>query len=477
MNQQYIEQEGIIVDFKDFIWKLFEQWKAILVCAMVVMLLFATAMHFLRENTEAKAAEETKSIETGSPEELFSGLAETDKAQIMSVYQIKKEKEELENYIDKSLYMKMNAYDLWELKVAFTIDTEESNYWEAASGCVNFLQANTFTDFIKTAWEDKYENEQIAELIVNNESTNYINDAKKVISFSLLMPDDVNLEQTKTAVEQGLNAISKELSSAIGNIKISIVSEKEQFVSDASIGQRQADIFIRLNNLNNQLDTLSKTLSAEQKAIYENLLTFDKAMYDVEGQIASEANDKNFFSKKDLIVGFILGCLLYMIAFLSYIVFGERIQSAEALKSYTNIRTLGEWYSDKKNPLLSDRIVYKSHHKETFDKNGAINRVTEAVSFMCNKNGYKNIAITHTCEMEDEITTFIAEIKRLVSLEEGVSIKEVPFNQSIGEHDIRDNEGIIIPVIGNRSSIKTIKNICEKCDFYGVPILGFVYFE
>ena len=71
MNQQFVDQKGVIVDFKDFLWKLFEQWKAVIVFVLIIMLLFSATMHHFRVKAEENAIEEAKAIEAQSSEEML----------------------------------------------------------------------------------------------------------------------------------------------------------------------------------------------------------------------------------------------------------------------------------------------------------------------------------------------------------------------------------------------------------------------
>ena len=87
----------VFIDFKEFFWRLAEQWKAIVVVALIVMLAFSSASYVL-----TSAGENTEDSEFETQEEVLESLSVNDREMVVSVLREKAARDKLQEYIKNS---------------------------------------------------------------------------------------------------------------------------------------------------------------------------------------------------------------------------------------------------------------------------------------------------------------------------------------------------------------------------------------
>ena len=119
-NNAVKNSNGGILDFKELIWRLLEQWKAIVAFALIIMLLFSGFMY-----TKAKGASEAEAT-VKTPEEILGSFSQSDQEIISSVYKQKETFNNMQRYISDSLLMDLDPYNVQQVEISWYIDSDEN---------------------------------------------------------------------------------------------------------------------------------------------------------------------------------------------------------------------------------------------------------------------------------------------------------------------------------------------------------------
>ena len=151
----------VFIDFKEFFWRLAEQWKAIVVVALIVMLAFSSASYVL-----TSAGEDTEDSEFETQEEVLESLSVNDREMVVSVLREKAARDKLQEYIKNSPYMNLDPYRVNTVNMTWLITSEETINRQLVAAYVNELASYKLADAVNKAWGSPYNSENIRELLV-----------------------------------------------------------------------------------------------------------------------------------------------------------------------------------------------------------------------------------------------------------------------------------------------------------------------
>ena len=473
-NTSVRNNDAIFIDLKELLWKLLEQWKAILVFSLIIMLLFS-GYEYMKSDS---SGEDSSAALT--PEEILAGLSEEDSAQVLNVYLESEAKEKVREYIESSPLMKLDAYNVNTLTMNWSVLSESEINNQLVAAYASELGSNDVLEAISEAWSGKYTVQQIEELAVVTSSitinTTDEEQSGSMIEFKLYVPDGESAEAASSGIEKAMSDINSKLVSNIGEHELVSLSADVRTVSDRSLSDKQYNVYYRLYNMITQVNNLRDKLSTSQRAAYESMIAYDE-----NAEAAPAATKKPFVNKRNFAIGFILGFLLYCAAYILYYAFSGKVKSSRVVEEAYGLRTLSDWYSDSRKGLLSgltrDKLVSRKHHAGHFDMDKEADRAAESIVNAMEGSSLLLISDAESGEGSQAFVKALAE--RLERENVSVSCAETDISGGVflSENVLTASDASVIVADKTRTKVKDIKDICSKCSYCSKPIIGVAYTE
>lgn len=475
----------IKIDIKDFIWRLLEQWKGIVVFVIIFMLLVSGVTYF---RASSAIEDEDVVIDSNAVENMLDSLSSSDRGLVMSAFREKMDLNNLREYIADSTYMSLDPYRVKTLIVSILIDSDEEINKQLVSAYYNELDSSLVAQKINAAWGDKYTVEQISELIFvkvsgSSEDDNY--SEGNVLNLCVYIPEDVSPEQALEAVEEAVPEIVGTLNNSIGEHKTSVISFDVKTISDKDYAMDQYDIFSRVHSMSESVTAMVDKMTPEQKAVYEALEEFEESSEDsnkAEDDAESITAKPKFFTAKGLAVGFVFGCLIYGGAYLLYYVFSGKIFSSANLVDYFGVRLLSEWYPNKKSglpvSLFRDSKVYKTHYKGHLDMEKEVNRAADSVINTLSGRENGKILLVSNSAPDENIVSFISALKDSLknnSIDVLSSCVDMKNGISLSEQTVKDVDGCVLIADEQSLGFNDVRDVFDKCYYCDRPFIGTVF--
>lgn len=483
-NNAAKNSNGGILDFKELLWRLLEQWKAIVAFALIIMLLFSGFMY-----TRAKSASEAEAV-IGTPEEILSSFSQSDQEIISSVYKQKESFNNLQRYISDSLLMNLDPYNVQQVVMSWYIDSDESLRVQLAEAYRNELTSSAVLNAVNNAWDGKYSTAQLSELIWTDTDAaidQYADETniKNIVSLTVCVPEGEDAAGTGEALNHEMQSIGSKLTADVGEHELSEIKRDTVTVFSEKIANSQTSTYTKLYNLNNQYTARLNGMSSDQKEALNKLLNYYSTVTE-EGQSVEVQNTTPAvrMSKRNLIIGFLFGCFVYVGIYLLYFVFSDKIFSPAIPEDAYNIRNLGEYYSYQKkgliNWLICDPGIYKRHHKGHGDLLTEVERVGETVLSEMNRNNAKKLLLVSGADSSDNTKNLVSSISDRLSgsgLSTDTAEIKVSDGKYLSENVLEPADEVIVAIDENHFRTRDIKETVEKCQFNGKPVMGAVYTE
>ena len=476
-----------VVNAREIIWSLLEQWKAILLVAILCSFLFS-GMKFISDKAALEAeAQKQSALAAKTYEDIISTLGEDDQALVNSLYRITTAKSDIINYIDSSAFMNINGYSCEQIDFVFKITASNDATTDLVHAYKYALSDNTVLTELSSEWDNLFTPDQISELILfaepNTDSLDFTDSlsSNNLLSFTVLIPEECDSTKTKDYILRKLHDMYDPLSKEFGAHSLDVLKTDIFTSFNNTVVVRQADLFSRLNNIDYQLTNLKNALSPEQAAVYENLMQYASA----KGLAPESGSASATLSKRNIVVGLVLGVMLYVVVYIAMLFLTTKLQDAFVLEKAVSISTLGQWHSNGimyncrfASFLLRDKYIYKLHHRGHLDMDFELLKSIDSISSVCKKNNLQDIIISSCTELLPQHRDFLnALLKKLA--ENGIHSVYIENNPKKGHYldgsSLVACDALVLLNVLNSSRLRDLDEIYAKCMYFNTPILGSLY--
>ncbi len=473
-NTSVRNNDAIFIDLKELLWKLLGQWKAVIAFSLIIMLLFS-GYSYMKANSSSEESSVTK-----TPEEILAGLSDEDRGQVLNVYLESEAKEKVREYIENSLLMKLDAYNVNTLTMDWTVLSDKEIKDQLVASYASGLDSNAVLEAISDAWSGKYSVQQIEELVVINSSasSDAVDEEQSggMIELKLYIPDGEDAEGVSANINKVMADINSKLAANIGDHEIVPLSADAKTVSDRELSDKQYNVYNRLYSMITQVNNMRDKLSTNQRAVYESLISYDE-----NAEATQTVTKKPFVNKRNFAIGFILGLILYCAAYILYYAFSGKVRSSRVIEEAYGLRTISDWFSDSRNGMLSglisDQFVNRKHHTGHFDMDKEADRAAESIVNAIEEN--RSLLLISDAGGESSRTFAKALAEKLEHENIKVSIADTDTANGVflGENALKACDASVIIADKNRMKVKDIKDICSICRYCSKPIIGVAYTE
>lgn len=499
MNKSYQRQTEKIISYKEVLWDLLTQWKAVLIVAVVTMILVSGAKYYkdmkAYKLAEAKYKDVTQVNEVPQERiaEILSSLPENE---VSTVEFLVKQNEWIESekeYLNNSILMNTNPANQRTLLLDYYIslsDSNESKMTALAYGYIGYLSNKDLIDSIGQVLSPDADRKYIAELInTNNDSsedqsrtpnlTTGSDSDGALLEIRIVLPTEADAKAVEEVASSELYDYTNDLNKEIGNHTIKLISSSEVYMFNKYAVDNRNNIMVTINNLQNNEKNMKVALSDGQREAFDSIIEIKKGSSDSANNAQQDTTAiglaKPVLSKKYALLGFVLGAMLYAFVYVILIIIRGCIKFASDAEHYTQSRLLGEVYKreDRKGirALFHSDLVNKFRYKGKMDSNRQIDKATDTLEAICKHEKTKDaILFNMTGKSSDGV---------LEKVLERVSAKGLHFNtfkiaDDIDEQNMLDSSYAVFAT-GPETEISTATKAVSLCNAYDVSPIGCLF--
>ena len=487
------------INTKELLWDLLEQWKAIVIFSLIMMILVAGTKYSkdvkaFNDAEKQKAAEATSGITVEEQiSKIMEALPEEDRATVEFIINQNEWVETEKEYINNSILMNTNPSNQRTLLLDYYITVDnvsDSIITSLVYSYTGYLSSNNVIDAVGGIIAADKERKYIAELIsVNNgigsnnkgddrNNVTETDDDAAVMEIRIVLPDGQDASAIEVAIDEALKEYSSEIARKIGPHSIRLIKSSEAYLYNEIAITNRNSVMQNIYNLQNNTKNMQSSLSDEQKSAIETITTIKKENKQNNSSVA-DATDKNNqnkvgarpgISKKYALIGFLLGACIYSFIYLLYIISKGCVSNSDDVEYYTQSRVLGEVYyaseSSMIKKLFHSKTVEAIRYNGKMDANEQKTRAITTIEARCSHAGLNAITLFN---MTDD--RFARDI---INACNAIEVFMVDTDGGFSEKSMLNIDNAII-VVGKDTKVNTLTNLKALCDDYDINVLGSVF--
>ena len=498
MNNTSIKS-GPAFNSKEVIWDLLEQWKAILIvailCALIIPgLKYAKDMNSYKAQLANKQAEEaqgtTVSVEEKT-EEILSALSDADRSDVLYVLDAKEWIRKQRDYLNESIIMNVDPTNQRTILLDYQISTEDSGAMSSmVYGYLGYLYNEEVLSQVGSVIAPDADSKYVAESIsFDRDKYNYIDAGRNtmVLEIRVVAPEDVDLNAVEVALTKCLKDYSKELAESVGNNTIQLLTKTEFRRYNGEAVNNRTNITYSIYNVQNNLRNGASALSDQAKAAIASIEAVQTAEREATATEALSGDDaaairtddppKPGFSKKYAVLGFILGAALYALCYLLVGILKGKITSAADIGYYGGGRVIGEIYINKEHrgfsKLFCSNLIDKYRYRGKLDTERQLAKAASSIEAICKHLSVDEVSLLCTSKQR-KITDTLTRTIAASCKERGIDAVIIPLGDEVEENLLEAvKEGIVL--VSRETKVTSLINLMELCKTFDVRLLGNVY--
>lgn len=464
------------ISLKDLLLKVLLKWRLILASMLVVGLLFglvgAYKNSLLNANPNESEAYNEESLEEQAEyyENLLTSVEINHvKVAVDAYYSYLAQANSLFAYMDESIYMKLDAYNVPTMQKMYQVTVNNSELQDSNTIARAYL------------WEldsaDVYE--KMVEVI---DEFSTVACAKELVKFSEVLDgtfsvtitatDEAQCEAILDLIDARISKLHSSVKKTYGNYTFLDLDDKFSYQSNVNIvndQQKIRDTYLALENYKLMLDD---NFSEDQFTYFDVLVALQAENVETDTEVEEEPVTVSLINKKYIFVGLVLGILAGCGWAAVEYVFSSKLRKAEDLEIVHGIPTLVKVKSQaSKKRFLGgiDKLLCRIFNGKTQVKND-LEEVCINIKMIAKKNQFTKIYLVSSCQTE-EIDKFKQEVCEKLASEFEVKSGAVVLE------DMLNAELIIQFEQTELSKNANIQRIVDLAQIHGIQIGGSVIFE
>ena len=401
------------ISLRHLFWKVMLGWKLWIVCAVLFAILLP-GVKYAKDARAYKAAQQPQQDEAQTV--MFT---KTEQQQIDDVKSLQVLLDKNSLYIQESLLMNIDPYQEHVLELKYYIDSDYT-YNYAKDNKQNYTSAitNTYVDYAanglnqKEIWKDvntKAEEKYLAELVSASV------DSDNTFSVLVKYTDEKSLQSVSDAIQKALKGRYEDIADRIGAHKLVLVSENYQVQTDSDLANSQNSVASLLKSYRDQISTLTSTMTEDQLKVVDSELADERADETEAEETAPVTVNPPVFSKKYVVLGFVMGIFLAALYLVCVAVLSNKLQQAEELVCFYKLRQFGILTQGKGSKGITGFLLrIKYRNQKMLSAEASVQLAVSNLELYCQKEGITKLFLTGSeIERVDKstITKFVDGLK------------------------------------------------------------------
>lgn len=483
------EREISLMDLLIYVVK---GWRGIIVW-MLLLAIAVGGIQYVREVKNLKAfnaepqgtEEEQKEQAAQTLEQLRKEMTDEEIKAVAKVVRLEKEYDQQLEYMESSMIMTMDPYDVNIAKLQYWVDTDyrvdyagitpKDATGDIVDSYINRIEDNAWRKrALKAAGADM-------ELAYFSEVLG-ISDLGNSFTVIIKYGEEEPLRKMIAVLEEELESYKDSLEGIFGEHSLNLVNESVETVVDNDIYNQQQSRKNNLINLENNIASYKNAFSDNQKSLYagEILVNEDGSEEDntEDTQELAVVPPTPAVRVKYILLGAVLGAFLVcMVRAMMYILSG-RLKAEDAADAYVGVTSLGCIEEEKKQAAGAfgrlDAWIdsFSKRNYGNLTKEQQIEMVVSNISLYCEKGDMKTIYLNSSVNCTEEKGK---EIKQLLK-EKGLEVREgfSILQDAKALEDMSRADGVVFLEQAGKSRYEALQREVHLCKEHGKAVIGLV---
>lgn len=460
-----MQSDNVInISIKEFFWAVFGQWKSVL----LVGLAFAIVFPLVLAQKDKKEAADRISAEAQyaglSREELLGKLDDTSRQNVLTAAYQAGIISSIDNYNANSLLSHIDINNAKTLHIKGIV-TNTDNASELYSSYCALLKDSNTADTVRQGLGSSFsgvEDVYIIELITTE------TDGSSVDIYAYV-PQGADEAGMHEALIRRLEDAYIFLAEDVGNHDVKVVLDETVFTCNTELADQ-------ILNRNNSLEMLRDTYRTE-------LLTFSDLQINILNNLNSgedkvsvpveAASDITVFTAGRLVIGFVIGVVLYVFIYLMCVLFSTKLQNGEQISRTYGMRLLGKSskYGFKGiKAFIHSKLIYNLHNR-AYQGEKAVDAIVSSVIQNCRHNDVSKLSVVEIGDTSDKkrVEQFAGKLKKA----DGITVQLL--SGDIKDKDLENADAVVFCVEQGVTEHKDIQRVLELCSVYDRQVIGGIY--
>lgn len=383
------------ISLRHLFWKVMLGWKLWIVCALLFAILLP-GVKYAKDAQAYKAAQQPQEDVTQTVT-----FTKTEQQQIDDVKSLQVLLDKNSQYMQESLLMNIDPYQEHVLELKYYIDSDytynyskdnKQNYTSAITNAYVDYAANGLSQ--KEIWKDvntKAEAKYLAELVsatVDSDNT-----------FSVLVKytDEKSLKSVSEAIQKELKGRYEDIADRIGSHKLVLVSENYQVRTDSDLANSQNAVTGLIKSYRDQISTLTSAMTEDQLKVVDSELAAERENETVDEETVPETVEVSapVFSKKYVVLGFVMGIFLAALYLVCVAVLSNKLQEAEELVRFYKLRQFGILTQNKGSKGINGFLLrIKYRNQKLLSAEASVQLAISNIELYCKNEGITKLFLT-----------------------------------------------------------------------------------
>ena len=286
MNSNYSHQPELVIDLKALAWKIIDQWKIVLIVAIVCSLLLCGMKYtsdtrdYDNQIAEQKEnAEQSKLPVNERIDKIMETLPEGERETVKYIVREQEWVDAQKAYVQDSILMETDPTNQHVLKMVYLIDSDDEDAKSALmSNYAVFLQSDNAIETIKPFIAPDADNRYISELFYDTGKD--ISESRTIkqndfLLINMIIPEGVDASAISDCIKKLLKSHCDSMQKEHAH-RLELVSEDIVHVFHEDNVQNRTNIFYSVNNLEVHIRNSQGTLTDSQKAAIDSISAIKK---------------------------------------------------------------------------------------------------------------------------------------------------------------------------------------------------------
>jgi len=450
-----------VIDVKDLFAELIRKAWLIILCTVLFM--GALGAYAFVQNQQSTENED--SVESRLEEEELEATMDY----VMAVLEFYN----LGDYLDNSIMMTCNPYNLYQTELKYVIfgDIEKDDIATIRSCYENYVLYGQLMNDIANVDKD-YKGKVLLNALTIDTEAGLQTDSSKIVSVLIYAKDEKQSKELAAYAKEQLELYSNDVAKQFS-------SHKLELLSDATIQTVDLDLIFAKESYEKNyelveadMEALGAPLSVSQKEYAVEILkeSLDKkALKELKIEESFESGN-TFGVVKYAVLGGGVGFAMAIVLIVALYFFTNQIKSEKEVEHLYGIKHFGNCPVYKRTAFdkLADKIFYKS---KTYDLDGAKDDIIEELIALCKENEIKEIGF---CGSADTVVSSV--LKDICKKLEEVGIECVRIGNLF-----EDNAELPRNVVGielvKKTALQDIAKEIEICNAKNISQCGYITFS
>lgn len=477
--------DNVTLDLFDYLWNLVAQWKMILIFSLIISI-----VAMLLTYSKDMKAYHSAGVQTVTVESLGESMSESERETVEYCVRQKLMVEKFQKYLDIAPLQDIDPTSEHVLKTTYVVSGANEM---ATVGLVDLYNSFFLSDSFISGIADQITNEEFkpyaSSLIVPGAAATTATSEKEttvgsnVVAVTIILLEDMDADTVASYVQKQVADYTKQLESTVGAHEVTLVSSDETNLVNIELASEMRTILEDSYVIRNSIESMSSNFSENQKNLYDLMLK--EAHNDGTEEEASITIEptKPTLSKRSLVLGFVVGVILYVFVYLVLTLFTKRIHTAKECEDTLGIRTLGELHQFGAKGLigrlLASRLFFGLKYRRFADTELQKQKIVDSLVAYTQKHADHKVEFVSIAPLTDveqsmmEAIVAAAKDKGVdVSLLVGNVNTDTSFHQSLAKAD-----RMVLILCKNRTKYEDIDLCLNLAAESSVEALGNVFVD